>query len=665
MGHFYLAEKKAALHSQLKQQASAASLSVGRELESQKALLSLISDSPRLDPPVRRRAFDELTKRFLARNPVWEMIHIADAEAKIRMSMPNNAPDGPLAVIRNMKSFEEVLASRRAVVGSVFRTTHDMAAFPVRTLIERNGASYVLSVLVRPEAITEILFQDAMPAAWHAWVVDGEGRLVAATQASPAAISRPVETFFKPGTQSEDGISEGTLSNGEVLHVAGQNIGGSDWAVRVAIPAELYENVGRDGYWLLVGAVLLIITLVGLAVVLIHHELAARRKQEAAIATMQKMDALGKLTGGVAHDFNNLLMVFQGAMEGMKRRRFDDAKFPFLLDLMADGISRGKAMTQRLLSFSRRANQETETLSLKREAPALEQLVRQAVTDQIIVDVSIHPDIWSIDVDRQGFEVALINLATNARDAMPEGGRLFVEARNIERPVEEGQRLLGPHVALVVRDQGTGIQTADLDRVFEPFFTTKGGRSNGLGLSQVYGFAQRNNGTVRVDSVPGEGASFTLYLPKSRNEVAEEEAAENSSAQHPMPRRVLVVDDTPASLEACTLALEVEGVQVITATDGLNALGVIAKDPTIAYVLSDVMMPHMSGLELADRLRQNHRRISVVLMTGYSDALEAGHRTDRPVVSKPFDAKEVALAFKREDDARVSEKVVVLRQPQG
>jgi signal transduction histidine kinase/ActR/RegA family two-component response regulator len=635
VGQFYIQEKQAALDEELHETAGSLATAVARELDNQKSLLSLVTDSPRFDPPIRRAGFEELAQRFRKRIPQWEMIHLAGTDGKIRLRSPTATADAAPSP-KDMRSFEQALATDQPIVGNVLRTSRDMVTFAIRQLVERQKASYVLSILIRPDVVADLLFKNGLPSSWTAWVIDGNGNVVAATSAPPSLIGTPAAAFFTASGPTGSAVADGTLRSGERVRIAGFPVAGSEWSLQVAMPLQLHQEVTRDWYRLLIPIVILIGLLCVLAIALLQRELTARRRQADTLAAMQRMDALGKLTGGVAHDFNNLLMVFQGAMEGLKRRRNDETKFAATMDMMAEGIARGKAITDRLLSFSRRSNQDVETLFLQDRVEEFKQLVSQALTDRVTVRIELDDNLWPVAVDRQGLEIALINLATNAKEAMPQGGRLTIRGRNADTTS-------GAFVTLTVTDEGDGIKPADIDRVFEPFFTTKGGKSIGLGLSQVYGFANRNGGKVRVDSIEGEGASFTIYLPRS---TRYQEARRLSSAgQGGLPRRILLVDDTPDTLAACKFALEAEGVQVITAVDGVDALRLISTDHTIRHVLSDVMMPNMSGLELADRLRRDYPEIAVVLMTGYSEALEAGVRTDRPVVAKPFAVNELVSAF--------------------
>ena len=245
-------------------------------------------------------------------------------------------------------------------------------------------------------------------------------------------------------------------------------------------------------------------------------EVARREVAEAALKQAQRLEAVGRLTGGVAHDFNNLLMVVNGNVERLKRHLPADERQRRALDAIETAARRGAALTRHLLSFSRRQTHEPTPIDLVRHLPELDDMLRSSLRGDIAVAVHAPPDLWPTKVDPSEFELAILNLAVNARDAMPNGGRLTIAAQNVSLADPGAIGLAGDYVALTVADTGTGIPPDLLARVFEPFFTTKEvGKGTGLGLSQVYGFARQSGGTATIASEPGRGTTVTLYLPRT------------------------------------------------------------------------------------------------------------------------------------------------------
>ncbi|MCF6370349.1 cache domain-containing protein [Rhizobium halophilum] len=297
VGQFYIQEKQAALDEELHETAGSLAIAVARELDNQKSLLSLITDSPRFDPPIRRAGFEELAQRFRKRIPQWEMIHLAGTDGKIRLRSPTATADAAPSP-KDMRSFEQALATDEPIVGNVLRTSQDMVTFAIRQLVERQKASYVLSILIRPDVVADLLFKNGLPPSWNAWVIDGNGNLVAATSAPPSLIGTPASAFFTANGPTGNAVAEGMLRSGERVRVAGFPVAGSEWSLQVAMPLQLHQEVTRDWYRLLIPIVILIGLLCALAIALLQRELTARRRQADTLAAMQRMDALGKLTGG-------------------------------------------------------------------------------------------------------------------------------------------------------------------------------------------------------------------------------------------------------------------------------------------------------------------------------------------------------------------------------
>jgi two-component system NtrC family sensor kinase len=399
-----------------------------------------------------------------------------------------------------------------------------------------------------------------------------------------------------------------------------------------------------------------VLALFGLAVYALRRaeqgerELQRREAAEAALKQAQRLEAIGQLTGGVAHDFNNLLMVVSGNAERLRRFVGGDPRLVGAVEAIDMAVSRGADLTRQLLSFSRRQTHETVTIDLAERLPAIHGILQSSLRGDIAIDVRVAPDAWPVAVDKSEFELALLNLAVNARDAMSGGGRLTITADNVTvnatDSAEGGDALgiTGDFVAVRVSDTGSGIPADIICRVFEPFFTTKEvGKGTGLGLSQVYGFARQAGGTATVASAPGpdgaaQGTTVTLYLPRATTPVA---AGEATAAAPPSPARlservrVLLVEDNPDVAEVARLLLEELGYDVVHAADVAAARAALARE-SIDVVLTDIVMPGgANGLDLAREVRQRDS-LPVVLATGYSDHAQAAANEGFAILRKPY-----------------------------
>jgi two-component system, NtrC family, sensor kinase len=390
----------------------------------------------------------------------------------------------------------------------------------------------------------------------------------------------------------------------------------------------------------------------------LYAEAERREAAEGALRQAQRLEAIGQLTGGVAHDFNNLLMIVSGSAQRL-RRDLTDERHTRLLDMISNATARGESLTRQLLAFSRRSNLTPVVIDLARRLPELKDMLSRSLRGDITAAVVVPEASCAVKVDPSELELALLNLAVNARDAMPHGGALTVTvepvvldgiARRETRvdalvTVEEGLR--GAFVAIRVSDTGSGIPADVLPRVFEPFFTTKDvGKGTGLGLSQVYGFAKQSGGTATITSTVLRGTTITIYLPRTQELPAPSIVqAEPETA----PRRsgtVLVVEDNPEVAEVATSYFQQLGYAVEQVATAHAALDILGRDPKIDLVFSDILMPgDMNGLELGHAIRRQYPAIPVLLATGYSSSARDAVRQRFIVLQKPFDlaALEVAL----------------------
>lgn len=354
----------------------------------------------------------------------------------------------------------------------------------------------------------------------------------------------------------------------------------------------------------------------------------------------QKMEALGQLTGGLAHDFNNLLTAILGAADLGIRNVEDSEKVKRMLDGIRSSAQRGASLTKQLLAFARAQQLEIQQIDLRQFMNDVTTLVRPSLRSDIELVTEISDQLWPVDADAGALELAILNFAFNARDAMKDGGTLKISAHNV---VLDGEPdgLKGEHVALQVSDTGSGMSPETLERVFEPFFTTKSfGEGTGLGLSQVFGFAKQIGGAVAVESEPGKGATFTLYLPASRGVAAGERQANGTHALG----RVLIVEDDMLVAELAANMLDELGFETVVVHSAKEALDRLAGGDKPKLIFSDVVMPGgISGIELARKVRDRFPELPILLTTGYSEQVAGTHGF--PVLQKPYELETLASAL--------------------
>ncbi|MBR1152849.1 PAS domain-containing protein [Bradyrhizobium sp. JYMT SZCCT0428] len=389
-------------------------------------------------------------------------------------------------------------------------------------------------------------------------------------------------------------------------------------------------------------------------------DITERRKGEEALRQSQKMEAVGQLTGGVAHDFNNLLTIIRSATDFLRRRDLPDERRRRYIDAISDTVERASKLTAQLLAFARRQPLKPQVFDVGAQVEAVAQLVRPLVGPRIRIEVDISaPDCFAI-ADIAQFETALINLAVNARDAMEGEGRLAISVRKAHSvPALRAQSARsGDFVAIAMTDTGLGITPEHIEAIFEPFFTTKEvGKGTGLGLSQAFGFAKQSGGDIAVISEPGQGATFTIYLPQAAMPTQAAEAA--AEGQEPGPRgrgyRVLVVEDNDDVGQFSTELLEDLGYMVRRADNADTALAILAEDEFAAdLVFSDVIMPGMNGVELAGVIRERYPGLPVVLTSGYSNVLAENAHRGFELIQKPYSVESLSRILRKAiSDARL------------
>jgi signal transduction histidine kinase/ActR/RegA family two-component response regulator len=382
----------------------------------------------------------------------------------------------------------------------------------------------------------------------------------------------------------------------------------------------------------------------------LRDQMTVRAHVEEKLRQAQKIEAIGQLTGGVAHDFNNLLMVISGGLE-MLDRQTDPARRKRLMDGMRQAAERGSGLTRQLLAFSRRQELQPQTIDLARQIGGMRELLDRSLRGDVHVTLEFSADLWPVEVDASELELVVLNLAVNARDAMPRGGTIEIRAENV--PLLDQSGSTKDFVRLSVRDNGSGMTREVQARVFEPFFTTKDiGKGSGLGLAQVHGFVQQSGGRIEIESEVGRGTRITLMLPRSSKEPGPDQ--HHLVDLHVARRRpasagsVLLVEDDDEVAALVSEMLEDLGFQVVRAATAAAALGALANGRRIDLVFSDIMMPGgMNGVELAKEIRSRRMDLPILLTSGYSEAAkQAAEAQGIKILRKPYQLAELSEALR-------------------
>ncbi|MEX3007228.1 PAS domain S-box protein [Hoeflea sp. TYP-13] len=395
----------------------------------------------------------------------------------------------------------------------------------------------------------------------------------------------------------------------------------------------------------------------------IIHDLTARKSTEHALRRSQRLEAIGQLTGGVAHDFNNLLTIITGNLELLELRIEDQIQLELLREAQ-EAAELGADLTNRLLAFARRSVLRPEIVDINALVGDVSNMLKRTLGSHVELDTSLAKGLWKTHADPGQVETALLNLAVNARDAMPSGGSLIVETTNAvidkQYTAQEIDVEPGDYIRISVSDTGTGMSDDTLQKVIEPFFTTKkSGRGTGLGLSMVYGFAKQTGGNMTIYSELGFGTTVNLYLPRhvgTAEDTASDHGEIKSRSFQGDGELVLVVEDDPRVRKLTLQRLKVLNYRTISADDGNEALRLLGKTPDIDLVFSDLVMPGgISGYEVADIVHRQHPKMGVLLTSGYAEDLVHSEKlTSRSVrlLRKPYRQAELARALREALDDR-------------
>ena len=597
----------------------------------------IVSQAPRL-----RALLSEMTSSIGERNSIW----IVDRNGRVLVTDFKSADPGTDVADRDFL-LEQAARDRGTYVGSITqpRLPNGQPFFSLsRRRPPQSEFNGVVAVSLAPSVLGRF-FQELGDFGDYFALIRDDGAFLARYPPFEQPIS--ATAVGPPQSVRENPLrglytSTSTL-DGRERRVAYRKLEGYPVYVLAGIETAVTraEWLSRVAGWLLfvlpVTALLIVLLLVAMSRTRRLYEEEARREVvETGLRRIQGLETLGQLTGGVAHDFNNLLMVVLGTVDKLRRSLPGDERIARGLDAIQRAAERGERLTNQLLSFARRRVLAPQPVDVARRIPELREMLTQSLRGDIAIALAM-PDRAAIaTVDPSEFELALLNLAVNARDAMPSGGRLSIALRAVEL-AGEPDGLTGPFLAIAVSDTGTGIPADVLPQVFNPFFTTKeSGKGTGLGLSQVFGFARQSGGTATVESAPGRGTTVTLYLPRSHPVAAAAVRPEAVVGAMGRGRRALLVEDNSEVAEVTRRYLEELGFAVHTAGNAPEALRLSGElEPDL--VLSDVVMPgSMNGLELARRLRSRDPDLAIVLATGYSASAKEAIDDGFSVLSKPY-----------------------------
>jgi signal transduction histidine kinase len=448
----------------------------------------------------------------------------------------------------------------------------------------------------------------------------------------------------------------------------------SDYPLAVMISVEeskLLRDWRRQAWTFCVGAILVTVLIVGLLLLLSRRsllveslltetshakdvaershqqalqEMADRERAEAALRQAQRIEAVGQLTGGVAHDFNNLLTVIIGNVDLMQTAGSQDERSRHRLAATRAAAEKGATLTSHLLAFARRQPLLPRAVDLNSVVDGMRDLLQSALGRRVQMELQLADDLWQAMVDPTQIELVILNLAINARDAMANGGVVTIETSNLHRgpPTRAEEPAEGDYVAITVRDTGVGMAPGVLARAFEPFFTTKGpGAGSGLGLSQVFGTARQSGGDVHIDTAVGKGTSVSVFLPRATAAVEWHATLPTTTDERRGAATILVVDDDDAVRATTADVLNGLGYTVQQAADGPSALEILCQNTAIDAVLTDVVMPGMSGPELARRVMSLRPGLPIIFISGYAEPEGLAGESLGRLVRKPFRASEL------------------------
>ncbi|TFW05173.1 hybrid sensor histidine kinase/response regulator [Oxalobacteraceae bacterium OM1] len=701
---YVYSEERAAQEESLKEAARSFALLVDNELQTSEATLQALAESPSL----ARGNLPEFYAhaRSLVRPPERTIVlQTTDGRQVLNTRVPFGTPL-PQQRSSNIEALMRVHGMDRTLISDVFYAPiarrYD---FVIQVPVRRDGElRYFLTMGSHALTLNRLWQAQRFPAGWRGTIVDRNGVVVARTDEAERFVGKPLRDYSRNILRANaEGQYESVTLEGIPVTAFFSRVPGADWTVLISIPlAELRKVPTRAA--LLLGAMM--VGLLVLATLLARHlgarairpieelrraaaglgsgeevnyrpaglvevdavglalagasrdiresqrvleervsaAVAEAERAGRALQQAQKLEALGRLTGGIAHEFNNLLQTMSTALELVAMTA--DARVRSLVATCRKAIERATTLTGQLKSFGRVQEGTLATVAVDRQVEAALELLHGALPSNIALEVELAPGLWPVKVDALQFDLALLNVALNARDAMPSGGRLSLKVSNLHLEHSAQDLPAGDYVQIAVADSGSGMSPEVLARALDPFFTTKGvGKGTGLGLPQAYGFARQSGGLLLLHSEEGQGTRVEILLPRAHETPHPETPRSESSVHMPASHgRVLLVEDDALVREAVVPALQAAGFVVRVAENGEQALAMLRADSAVDAVFSDIVMPGaVSGQALAAAVLRQFPGIRVVLTTGYADqsVLLPGVQ----LLAKPYAIEQVIAAL--------------------
>jgi signal transduction histidine kinase len=586
-------------------------------------------------------------RRVLDANPLWSTIVLIDADRDEEI-FDLRRPLGPPVPLDAAKRAPLTGNIAGAIIGGIEGEPSQPAAWIYMPVTRSGHTKFVLAAGIQPRVFQDLLLSFAQ-AGTTAAIVDRGGRFIARTMDFERRVGTPATQFVRDAIATgKRGFYRGTTYEGLKNYTAYFTSQFSGWSAHLAVASTLIDTPTAWSFVVATLAGLGALLLGGTLVVLVLRDMSERRRAEEALRQSQKMEAVGQLTGGIAHDFNNLLTAIIGNLDMMRTRAAGNERLQRMADNALEAARRGAKLASQLLAFSRSQRMTVRSVDLQQLLNGMSGLLTQSVGPTVEVRVHVDSDARYVVSDSNQLELALLNLAVNARDAMPGGGVLTISAHratSVDRHLPKHD-----YVNLYISDTGTGMTDEVRARAIEPFFTTKPvGQGTGLGLSQVYGVVRESGGAMAIDSKVGRGASVCLTLRLGMPEVAP--ASDTRDAPPTVPKSgpdaetcVLVVDDDRLVRRFMTECLRSLRYEVIDVENGFAALEVL-DGKHVDLLLVDFAMPGMNGADVARAAQTKQPGLPVLIVSGYADsaAVEAALGSARQL-RKPFDLAELGTA---------------------